>query len=698
MKKKTRCYIYTRVSTAIQVDGYSLDAQKDKLRKYAEFQDMEIVGEYSDEGHSGKNIKGRQEFMRMLNDIEDGKDGVDFVLVFKLSRFGRNAADVLSSLQLMQDYGVNLICVEDGIDSSKEAGKLLISIIAAVAEMERENIRVQTMAGREQKAREGKWNGGFAPYGYKLENGELVIAEDEVEIIQMIFDRYIHTNDGINGVANYLNNHGYTKKLRQNGTIPGFSSSFIKKIIDNPVYMGKIAYGRRRTEKKTGTRNETHVVEQSEFPVYEGIHEAIISEEDWNLAQEKRSKNNYRREKIHDPEHAHILSGILKCPCCGKGMYGNIAKAGRKDKKTRYYYYCKNTVNATGHKCTFRCNIEQSQIDDVLAKLITAMTREGKFKDAIQDRIGATVDTSDLEKQLSVLNANLHQAETIKTRLEQQMDNLDVTEVIVPVLCEGRGTVRCQHGILPIPVPAVANIVSANHLHLKMTEVEGELVTPTGAAIVAAVKTKDKLPETFEIQKIGIGAGKRQYECPGILRAMIISQSAETDEAKAQTEEFKHPEIGNNPKAENQETKDTIIKMETNIDDCSGEVLGFVMERLMKAGARDVHYVPVFMKKNRPAWVLNVICKEEDMEMLQNIIFEETTTIGIRYSRMERTILPRETRTLPTPWGEVQVKVCTLNGKEQLYPEYESVAQLSREKEIPFTEIYRYIVLANKEK
>ena len=267
----------------------------------------------------------------MLNDIEDGKDGVDFVLVFKLSRFGRNAADVLSSLQLMQDYGVNLICVEDGIDSSKEAGKLLISIIAAVAEMERENIRVQTMAGREQKAREGKWNGGFAPYGYKLENGELVIAEDEVEIIQMIFDRYIHTNDGINGVANYLNNHGYTKKLRQNGTIPGFSSSFIKKIIDNPVYMGKIAYGRRRTEKKTGTRNETHVVEQSEFPVYEGIHEAIISEDDWNLAQEKRSKNNYRREKIHDPEHAHILSGILKCPCCGKGMYGNIEKAGRKD-------------------------------------------------------------------------------------------------------------------------------------------------------------------------------------------------------------------------------------------------------------------------------------------------------------------------------------------------------------------------------
>ena len=94
-----------------------------------------------------------------MNAIEDGKDGVDFVLVLKLSRFGRNAADVLSSLQLMQDYGVNLICVEEGIDSSKEAVKLLISIIAAVAELERENIRVQTMAGREQKAREARKKG-----------------------------------------------------------------------------------------------------------------------------------------------------------------------------------------------------------------------------------------------------------------------------------------------------------------------------------------------------------------------------------------------------------------------------------------------------------------------------------------------------------------------------------------------------------
>lgn len=207
-KTKTKCYLYTRVSTSMQVDGYSLDAQRDKLRKYAEYEDMVVAGEYSDEGFSGKNIQGRHEFQRMLQDIQDCKDGVEYVLVFKLSRFGRNAADVLNSLQLMQDFGVNLICVEDGIDSSKDSGKLMISVLSAVAEIERENIRTQTMAGREQKAREGKWNGGFAPYGYRLEKGELLIAEDEVDVIRTIFDRYIHTNDGVSGVAKYLNRQG----------------------------------------------------------------------------------------------------------------------------------------------------------------------------------------------------------------------------------------------------------------------------------------------------------------------------------------------------------------------------------------------------------------------------------------------------------------------------------------------------------
>lgn len=137
---------------------------------------------------------------------------MQFVLVFKLSRFGRNAADVLNSLQRMQDFGVNLICVEDGIDSSKDSGKLMISVLSAVAEIERENILVQTMEGRKQKAREGKWNGGFAPYGYDLVNGELKITEEEAEVIRLIFDKFIHTNMGMSAIASWLNQHGYKKR------------------------------------------------------------------------------------------------------------------------------------------------------------------------------------------------------------------------------------------------------------------------------------------------------------------------------------------------------------------------------------------------------------------------------------------------------------------------------------------------------
>ena len=251
------------------------------------------------------------------------------------------------------------------------------------------------------------------------------------------------------------------------------------------------------------------------------------------------------------------------------------------------------------------------------------------------------------------------------------LDNLDIDQVIVTELSEGRGTVRCQHGILPIPVPAVANIVQANHLRLKLTQVEGELVTPTGAAIVAAVRTSDKLPESFFIEKTGLGAGKREYACAGILRAMLL--------------EF-----------ENKESwveKDEICKLETNIDDCSGETLGFLMERLMRAGAKDVHYTPVYMKKNRPAYQVNVICKKEDAEKLEEIIFRGTTTIGIRRMYMERSILKREAAEIDTPFGKMKVKVCSLQDGKRIYPEYEEVVRICRETGLSYYEVVKNIQL-----
>ncbi|NSK19174.1 recombinase family protein [Dorea formicigenerans] len=307
MKKQQKCYIYTRVSTSMQVEGYSLDAQKDKLRKYADYQEMSIVGEYSDEGKSGKSVEGRPQFKQMLADIESGKDNVDYVLVFKLSRFGRNAADVLSSLQKMQDYGVNLICVEDGIDSSKDAGKLMISVLSAVAEIERENILVQTMEGCRQKARE----------------------------------------------------------------------------------------------------------------------------EMWNQAHRKRQETGVLQVKTHSLEHEHILSGIIKCPVCGSGMYGNVNRKKHPDGsyyKDYFYYACKHRKLVDGHRCTYKRQWNEDRINVAVEEIIRKFVKNPKFEQEIRKKIGSSIDTSELEREYDGLKDRLSQTTGAKNRLADQMDHLSVSD------------------------------------------------------------------------------------------------------------------------------------------------------------------------------------------------------------------------------------------------------------------------------
>ena len=246
------------------------------------------------------------------------------------------------------------------------------------------------------------------------------------------------------------------------------------------------------------------------------------------------------------------------------------------------------------------------------------------------------------------------------------LDNLGITQVLIPELTEGCGTIRCQHGILPVPVPAVMNIAAAYGLKLHLTDSQGEFVTPTGAAIAAAIRTSDRLPKHFTIEKTGLGAGKRNYDRPGFLRAILIRE----EQAQA----------------------DIIWKLETNIDDCSGEIMGLTMEFLLKAGAKDVHYTPVFMKKNRPAYQLNVICSAEDVEKMEQIIFENTTTIGIRRMEMSRTALKRELRTCMTSFGEVRYKICEAGASQKIYPEYESVAEVCRKYRLSYEEAYQRVL------
>jgi len=250
------------------------------------------------------------------------------------------------------------------------------------------------------------------------------------------------------------------------------------------------------------------------------------------------------------------------------------------------------------------------------------------------------------------------------------LDDLGIDDVVVTGLSEGGGFVECQHGLLPVPVPAVANIASAYALPLRTLPVKGEMVTPTGAAIAAAVRTRESLPGRFTIRRIGLGAGKRDFGMPNVLRAMLIEET-ETDTAKPQ-----------DPPSE-------ITILETNIDDSTGEVLGLAMESLLKAGALDVHYIPAFMKKNRPAWLLRVICRNEDVSGLERVIFETTSTIGIRKLPAGRTCLRRSEMTVTLPAGQASVKKCEFEGKAFYYPEYESIRALAKATGACFADLYR---------
>lgn len=252
------------------------------------------------------------------------------------------------------------------------------------------------------------------------------------------------------------------------------------------------------------------------------------------------------------------------------------------------------------------------------------------------------------------------------------VDNLGITEVAVSPLAEGHGHVHCQHGIIPVPVPATANIASAYGLEFCFTDNQGEMVTPTGAAVAAALRTRESLPAGCRLLKIGMGAGNKEFRQANVLRAMLLEETGQPDNSG-------------------------MWVMEANLDDCTGEMLGFAMEELLAAGAADVWYTPIFMKKNRPAYTLSVLYRETDQDKLEHIIFTQTTTIGIRRYPVQRTILDRRQIMAETKYGPVEVKLCTHKGRSYAYPEYESVKKICKENEQDFQAVYCEAKLAAEE-
>ena len=238
------------------------------------------------------------------------------------------------------------------------------------------------------------------------------------------------------------------------------------------------------------------------------------------------------------------------------------------------------------------------------------------------------------------------------------MDYINPDRVISSVVSDGYGTIKCAHGVLSVPVPATSMMYKNEKIRFKQIEVPTELVTPTGAAIISTFAESYGLMPEMNLNKIGIGVGSRNIGGPNTLRLFL----------------------GEDVTADGETQNDDIIVINSNIDDSSGEDLGYVLEKLMDAGALDVSYSPIFMKKNRPAYRLEVICRAETREKLSEIIFDETTTIGVRYYVVQREELTRVRTLVDTELGQIEAKqVSTASGHTYTYPEYESMKTIASE-------------------
>ena len=244
------------------------------------------------------------------------------------------------------------------------------------------------------------------------------------------------------------------------------------------------------------------------------------------------------------------------------------------------------------------------------------------------------------------------------------INKINPDKIISSIVNDGHGFIECAHGTMSVPVPATSEIFANSNVKFRQIDIDTELVTPTGAAIIAELAEEFTTLPTMKTEKIGWGAGSKDLKIPNVLKVYYGDKDV-------------------------QEQNEKIAVMETNIDDCSGEILGYTQEKLFQNGALDVFYTPIFMKKNRPACRLTVACKKEDMFKLQNIIFRETTTIGIRYRFESRTELGREFVEIDTKYGKIKAKKVINDGETYVYPEYSSMKELAQKNNIPLKQLYK---------
>ena len=398
-----RVAIYCRVSTEEQAsEGYSISAQLQTLRQYTKLYGWQIAEEYVDEGISGKNIKGRPAMQKLVADVE--KDKFQAVLVWKISRLSRNMLDTLTLLDKFEDYGVKFISYSEDFDTGTPIGRLVVQLMASIAEMERNTLSENVKLGMRQRALEGLWNGGVV-FGYDhTDKKKLIINHKEAEIVKLIFSMYAN-GKGLRAISNHLNKAGYkTKRNRY------FSINGVAQILDNVIYIGKIRWLQFEnwdTKRRRGKNPNPILVD--------GQHEAIIPDELWSIVHARRKSKSFKQRQSNEP---FLLSGLLRCPDCGQGMVPSITTHTLKDgtKRKHRYYVCGDFHNKGSSACRANSIKAYDAEDSVINRIETILSKKRLYK-TLQDINSNSFDShSQLNRKLENIEERLSEIESLQDR------------------------------------------------------------------------------------------------------------------------------------------------------------------------------------------------------------------------------------------------------------------------------------------
>jgi site-specific DNA recombinase len=412
--------IYCRVSTEEQAsEGYSISAQLQTLRQYAHLYGWQIAEEYVDEGISGKDIKGRPAMQRLISDVDKNK--FQAVLVWKISRLSRNMLDTLVLLDKFEEYDVKFISYSENFDTSSPIGKLVVQLMASIAEMERNTLSENVKLGMTQRAKEGSWNGGVV-FGYDSIEKELIVNQKEAETVQLIFTLYAEGN-GLKAITNHLNKAGYRTKRGRHFSINGIAT-----ILDNPIYVGNIRWLQVENWDKKRRRGKN-----ANPILVEGQHEAIIPNELWNIVQARRKSKSFKQRQSNE---LFLLSSILRCPDCGQGMVPSITTSTRKDgtKRKHRYYVCGVFHNKGSSACKAN-SVKAYDAEDAVINRITAFLHNAfGFSQTIENINKDTVHTNvKLKEQLEIIETELKEANAMK---EKYMEAFEQNILPVSILQE----------------------------------------------------------------------------------------------------------------------------------------------------------------------------------------------------------------------------------------------------------------------